>query len=599
MSSLSTSLVPETEMETKASSFIHTWQSVEQSVQQKLAQLPKLAEQAGPMALVLNLCHVPVAETTSALEKSTDEAKKNHPGVRTTFLILRMLYPGWSSVAVGSDKEASLQSKSKPGAGAKAQASEVKEKLSYSMGEHVLMHSFDLVNQRGTYTRCGKSEQCMAISPGMVLSTKVWGSKFMGTFKEQRTDVEVFDVALVQFGLKSLQSTALTSGMMLEIKAFNTVLGINASASKLLKSVSVPMSLEEAAISRSRFGDGSYLSSSSSTTHNNNTGGSGDMESEQAEGPKGLQQDMLKGNLSSTVSLIRAVPSQAQGVFALGADDNMRFHINEPIADLPCSGSLLRVYYDPTIFASGSDKDWITKLFNVALVVGAIEIFVIIDTYKTSKQQQSATGGEDDEGPSMDCYARLNASTLISSILAASMVPGSSVQYVQAAFGATTIKHRAAYPSPTNNKLLIAEDLRRMTKKRAIAADSQQPPQAKGSVVYKDSAWESAHAVYVFFEGRLVHYFVVPIASGGTGANGSGIALETVSMAKWSADDIDFGDDGDANANNSDNDTTSITTAATTDSSAGGGGGPAAAKKRKRPAAATAATGGGGDAAEN
>lgn len=573
MSSSSTSLASETEMDTKASSFVNTWQSVEQSVQQKLAQLPKIVEQAGPMALVLNLSHVPVAETASTLEKSTDEAKKNHPGVRTTFLILRMLYPGWSSVSVGSDKDALPPSKSKPGAG-KAQAPEVKEKLSYSMGEHVLMHSFDLVNQRGTYTRCGKSEQCMALSPGMVLSTKVWGSKFMGTFKEQKTDVEVFDVALVQFGLKSLQSTAMTSGMMLEIKAFNTVFGINASASKLLKSVIVPMSLEEAAISRSRFADGSYLS-----TH------AGE---EQDNGPKGLQQDMLKGNLSSTVSLIRAVPSQAQGVFALGADDNMRFHINEPIADLPCSGSLLRVHYDPAIFASGSDKDWITKLFNVALVMGAIEIFVVVDTYKTSKQQQAAGGGgEDDEGPSMDCYARLNVSVLISSILSTSVVPGSSIQYVQAAFGASTIKNIVAYPSSTNNNVLVAVDLRRMTKKRA--ADSQQQ-QAKGSVIYKDSAWESAHAVYVFFEGRLVHYFVVPITSAGAGASGSRIALETVSMAKWSTDDIDFGDD------NSDNDTTT-TPATATDASAGNSGGPAAAKKRKRPTAATVS--GGGEAAEN
>ena len=578
----------ETEMETKASSFVNTWQSVEQTVQQKLAHLPKIVEQAGPMALVLNLGHVPIVETTSALEESTDEAKKNHPGVRTTFLILRMLYPGWSSVSVGSDKDAPPPPKSKPGA--KTQAPEIKEKLSYSMGEHVLMHSFDLVNQRGTYTRCGKSEQCMAVSPGMVLSTKVWGSKFMGTFKEQRTDVEVFDVALVQFGLKSLQSTALTSGMMLEVKAFNTIPGINASASKLLKSVIVPMSLEEAAISRSRFADGSYLS-----TH---ADGPASDELEQA-GPKGLQQDMLKGNLSSTVSLIRAVPGEGQGVFALGADDNMRFHINEPIADLPCSGSLLRVFYDPAIFASGTDKDWITKLFNVALVMGAIEIFVIVDTYKASKQQQSAMGAEDDEGPSMDCYARLNVSVLISSILSASMVPGSSVQYVRTAFGdsPSTLKNIAAYPlsASKNNNVLIAVDLRRMTKKRAANAESQQQ-QAKGSVVYKDSAWESAHAVYVFFEERLVHYFVVPITPGGGGANGGRIALETVSMVKWSADDIDFGEDGDNN-NSSDNDTLATSTTAT-DTTTNNSGGPAAAKKRKRPAATTAASGG-GEAAEN
>ena len=48
----------------------------------------------------------------------------------------------------------------------KVKGKEVKDKLSIPFGEHVLMHSYDLVNQRGSYTRSGRSEQSMAISPG-------------------------------------------------------------------------------------------------------------------------------------------------------------------------------------------------------------------------------------------------------------------------------------------------------------------------------------------------------------------------------------------------------------------------------------------------
>ena len=167
-----------TSIATKAGAFINTWQSVEQAMQQKGGQLPKVAEQAGPMALVLNLSRISVADTRSALEKNPDEAK-NHPGVRTTFVILQMLHPGWSSVSTSPDKD--TMSKSKVGAAKTATTTEVKEKLSSSFGEHVLMHSYDLINQRGTYTRCGRSNEYMALSPKMVITTKVWGSKFLTT----------------------------------------------------------------------------------------------------------------------------------------------------------------------------------------------------------------------------------------------------------------------------------------------------------------------------------------------------------------------------------------------------------------------------------
>ena len=508
---------------TKAGAFVNTWQSMEQAVQQRLGQMPKVAEQAGPMALVLNLSRIPVEDTVSALEKNPDEAK-NHPGVRTTFVILRLLHPGWSSVSATADKDSSIP-KSKAGA-AKAPstaAPEVKEKLSSSFGEHVLMHSYDLVNQRGIYTRCGRSTEYLALSPGMVISTKVWGSKFMSTFKEQKSDVQVFDMVLVQFSLKSLQSSAMAGGMMLEIKAFNSMPGINAGAARLLKSPAVPMSLQEAAVTRSRFADGSHISANNPEN----------------ELPAGLLQDMLKGNLSTTVSLIRTVPSQAQGVFALGADDKMRFHINDPISDLPCTETLM-VHYDPAIFAAGKDKDWVAKLFNVAVILKAIELFVVVDTYKSNGSSKAANNNNDEAGGggfTMDCYARLDVSLLISSILQQPVItPASSIPCIQSTFAdqglSGSLKYLAVF-SPESIPVYIAVDLRRMSKK------INENDKAKGTVVHQDSSWEKAHCIHVFFEERLVHCFFVPVTAAGVGADGSRKVLETVSIAKWTADEVD------------------------------------------------------------
>jgi hypothetical protein len=518
-----------TSIATKAGAFINTWQSVEQAMQQKGGQLPKVAEQAGPMALVLNLSRIPVADTRTALEKNPDEAK-NHPGVRTTFVILQMLHPGWSSVSTDKDP----MSKSKVGAAKTATATEVKEKLSSSFGEHVLMHSYDLINQRGTYTRCGRSNEYMALSPKMVITTKVWGSKFLTTFKEQKTDVEIFDMVLVQFSLKSLQSSALAGGMMLEIKAYNSIPGINPGSFRLLKSPSVPMSLQEAAVARSRFADGSHLSTETTAGE------------QPLAAPCLLTQDMIKGNLSTTVSLIRAVPGQAQGVFALGPDDKMRFHINEPMSDIPCADTLM-VHYDAAIFAAGKDKDWVAKLFNVAVVMKAVELFVAVDTYKSNKA--AGGDGEDGGGFIMDCYARLDVSVLISHILQQPVVtPASSVPCIQSTFTdqglSGSLKYLAVFVPESVPTILFAVDLRRMSKK--IENGEQQ--QAKGSVVHQDSSWDKAHSVHVFFEERLVHCFVVPVTATGVGADGSRKVLETVSVAKWAADEVEmesFGCDND------------------------------------------------------
>ena len=240
----------------------------------------------------------------------------------------------------------------------KVKGKEIKDKLSVAFGEHVLMHSYDLINQRGSYTRSGRSEQCMAISPGMIITITVWGSKFDAVFKDQKEDVRQFSIGLVQFGIKSMQSTAQEKGMMLDVKTFCAVQGLSAVSSRMLRSELLPGSMQASAIARSHFADGSHLG---------------------AEQPTGIAQNLLTGNLSTTVNLVRVVPKAINGTFGVGADGAVRFYVTQPLADIPCTSMLVK--YDTTMFGTKSE-DWIMRLLNVAMISQAVELMVLIDLYK-------------------------------------------------------------------------------------------------------------------------------------------------------------------------------------------------------------------------
>jgi hypothetical protein len=548
-------------LDPRASAFINGWQSVEQSLQQqKRNQLPRLPEQAGPVALVLNLSRIPVAETWDLLGSATEDVKKNHPGVRTTFLILQMMHPGWSSVSASDGKEP-INNNSKGGGG--KQKSEPKDKLSSAYGDHVLMHSFALLNQRGTYTRGARSKECFALSPGMIMSTKVWGNKFALAFKEQTADMEVFDMGFVQFGLKSITSTSMTSGMMLEVKTIRKISDeVNPSAFRLLKSTIVPTSLQESAIMKSRFADGSHLtshqplkttmmmitsSSASSAVSSPTTKEDGADESlvvepplaaVTAEKPEGLCQDMIKGNISSTVSLVRATPSPAHGVFAYGADDRLRFHLNDSIADLPCVETLL-VKFDEAVFfgLGGGDggeadkKEWVAKMMNVAVTMRAMEMFIAVDTYKAKDSGSGGADGAADGGSkgeqSMDCYVRIDTSVMTAFALASTPpTPAASLPFVADALaGIISPHHHAAFVSSSGITLVV--DLRCLTKKKQQQSTADSKRQIRGSVLHKTAGWEKAHCVHVFFEERLVHCFFVPVSPAGADGT-SRMVLEAI-----------------------------------------------------------------------
>jgi hypothetical protein len=401
----------------------------------------------------------------------------------------------------------------------------------------------------------------------MIMSTKVWGNKFALAFKEQTSDMEVFDMGFVQFGLKSITSTSMTSGMMLEVKTIRKISDeVNPSAFRLLKSTIVPTSLQESAIMKSRFADGSHLTSHqplkttmmmitsssassavSSPTTATTTKEDGADESlvmepppVAAEKPEGLCQDMIKGNISSTVSLVRATPSPAHGVFAYGADDKLRFHLNDSIADLPCVETLL-VKFDEAVFfgLGGGDggeadkKEWVAKMMNVAVTMRAMEMFIAVDTYKAKDSggaDGAADGGSKGE-QSMDCYVRIDTSVMTAFALASTPpTPAASLPFVvDALAGIISPHHHAAFVSSSGITLVV--DLRCLTKKKqqqsATADGGSSKRQIRGSALHKTAGWEKAHCVHVFFEERLVHCFFVPVSPAGADGT-SRMVLEAI-----------------------------------------------------------------------
>jgi len=637
----------DSEIQDQATSLLNSWLSIEQFQQQKKNQFPRITEQGGPLALAVNLSYIPVKNLTETFQNNPEEAK-SHPGTRTTFYVVKFLYAGWSSVATSSSSgaassgtsgsEANFKRPNPGGGGGSANNSagskyqqrqqqnnnnqEVKEKLSsFYEKDHVLLYSFDLVNQRGSYVRNGKSQECCVLSPGMIMTSKVWGNKFEKTFKEQTTDINVFDVVLVQFGMHSIGSSAKENGMMLEIKSYNHLSCLTPSSFMFLAPKMLPSSMQECTLLRNRFADGSHVSAavpSSKTCAGLDCQGEDGQEmavdtllGEKEEITscsliKGLYQDMIKGNISSSCFFMRMIPTQANGIFSIGPDDVMKFFIHQPLADLPAATGTLAVHFNaadfihnyakaleqkPDLEKSSNFREWVVKLFNVLVLMEAVEMLVVVDTYKSQAKKEISVGGakngpkplinasvmENDsedvssgalqqQGPAlMDAYVRVNVNVITESLIRANtdglVLTGSNVAFISSGNLSSIAQYLLVFPyttSKNNSPLHVAWDTRKINRKKTAAAsgscpggevhtpqvslqDSLRLRQHSTSIITPDSCWESAHAVYLFYEERLVHYFYIPLPQSAIQADTSRLFLSTVvDIASLLPEDCEF-----------------------------------------------------------
>ena len=70
-----------------------------------------------------------------------------------------MLAPGWSSAPSPEDANTKRGKFSKP-------SSAPKEKYATLVDGHVMLHSYDLINKKGTYSKGSRADACVCLSPG-------------------------------------------------------------------------------------------------------------------------------------------------------------------------------------------------------------------------------------------------------------------------------------------------------------------------------------------------------------------------------------------------------------------------------------------------
>jgi hypothetical protein len=605
----------------KGQTLIESWLSVEQYLQSKKTMFPKVNDQAGPIAIAINLGSVPVASVHELFQKSPDEIK-THPGVRTTFLIAKFLYAGWSSVAEkGSSTDSSTNSsngkRNAPGGyhkkGGKDNANgnqpEKKEKLSHMLGNHVILHSFDLVNQRGTYVRNGKSEECCVLSPGMLLTSKVWGNKFGKTFKDQESDIHPFDIVLVEFGMHSIGSTAKENGSMLEIKTYKSMPMLNISAFHLFSSTLFPSTVQESSFLKTQFSSASHVLNNSflkpfqncplvQTISNqfetsDDVSGNQNADNVQDFTIRGVTQDMIRMNISTSNFLVKVTPKYSNGFFAISADDSICFHVHQPMADIPCASGVMKIQYfpedfianphklyetDPDFPSSSLFKDWLVKMFNVFVMLGGIELIVLIDTYKKKQQPgtdenadsmtvqevlQSGQGQSLSSNLILQAYCRINVHNVTEQLCQKKPVPIENFDFIAKYFlgqdMASSMKHLVVYnlnsTSQGDAPIQIVLDSRKITKKSNSTAFMTAT--VSSSTLCMNTLWEKGNVAYVFSENKMIHYFLIPsFLNQAPGSDSTKMQMDTISISSvMKQNDIQFEEDEESSVENSSSNT--------------------------------------------
>ena len=511
---------------------IHAWQAAEHQVQTRHASmLPKFQSMCGPTALVMMLAPVNVKSAVSGGAPlpsagggggdAADFSAEKNSSTRITFFVIKMLSPGWSSVPAqggggggGGKKGGNNANNGKNNNNNKGPT----DKLSEAFGEHVLMHSYQLL-KKGGYSRGPRSSECLALSPGMVFTLKAWSKNVAIIFKEQTENINPFELAVVQFSIRSTSSEKVDE--MVEIKSINTIPCVSVSSFRLVQPELLPGSMQQAAVMRSRYADGTYLQ----------------QHYQELVDTKGLKQDWLKNNLSSTVSVV-VLNSSASGIssgtFAVGPDNVLRFHLEggSTLADLPLmtSGTLL-IHYDCSLY-QGAPRDWVVGLFNVALSMNSMELLVAVDTYE---------GGSSDKEQIVNAFARINVSSITAAMLrlASGVTEAPPPAKIISAFEeqGTPRKHITVYAF-ADNKLHLAIDTRKVSKR----ASGNNPEAGFTTIKHVDAEWSKGHNAYVFSDARLVFHFValVDIAddsgcNGGGGGPGCLRGLKTIALPSATA----------------------------------------------------------------
>ena len=314
-------------------------------------------EQASSTALVMSLIATPVTNALAEVSGMSEEAIKDHQGVHVTFVILKMLSAGWSSVPLDGDTGGRRKVPGKPAPREKMYG----EKYACMLGESVKAYTYELVNKKGAKGKGPRADEFVCFSPGMVVSGKIFGNKVAAVFGRSNSgDLLPFQLATVQLGLKSLTSScSIESGHMLDIKCITAMPHVSISSPRIL-----PLSLFGSTLQSNNIKRDNFLAGLSVPE----------------EHKEGLNMSMIRSSLSLSYAVVDVgYLHPKQGVFAVAPDGKLRMHILEPIGDI--QGRVVDVHFDARDHGC-KDLRWIAQLFNVCSHFSATRLIVTHDGYK-------------------------------------------------------------------------------------------------------------------------------------------------------------------------------------------------------------------------
>lgn len=427
-------------------------------------------------------------------------AGKEQQGVRFTGLVVRS-EAGWTSIQSDTKQEKG------DGGKKQRQQSTPSQKLCQQVGDIVLMHSYDLKNKAGVYTKTKRSDHYAAIMPGMVLTFRVWGDKLAEVCKNMTGDIALFDSVEIELSMKSLTSTS--ENMKLELKRFipcSSAQGI-LNSSKVLPML--PSSLEESQSLQRRFASKEGLPE---------------------DLLENMQQDMIKGHISQTVHLLSARLTDANGLFAVQADGAIKFHVQRsPVPELAVVS--MHVKYDKHFFGS-APVDWVAKILNAGLKMQCVQGLLLVDTYRTQQ-----TGGSEVQ---LEAFVRFNTAHMLQEMVKAPVTAGELIaEEITAGFKSqglqAAIKHLLCYDL---GGVQLVVDTRKMVKKGESSSSCAY------AVVHPSSAWSTGHMLHVFYKGQSVHSFVFShVSACGGGGNLQEMAkraLEPTPLCDFEAGEVEY-----------------------------------------------------------
>ena len=537
---MSSSLVVAGATTEKAKEIVQSWQGTHEALSAKHGALPNIKEPPNALALVLNLQHIEVKAALETLQGATPEESKAHKALRTSFIIVKMMYPGFTFIDNDNhDKDAKSGSygNKKGGAASKATSNHgsggAKEKLGHfddGGSVHVLLHTYKIESKKNVGYRASKRlDECVAISPGMIVNAAIWGDKIQSTFNMQKEDILPFQFGLIQLKIKSISANnAADAGRLLEIKNFTSLdmQLYNPSSFKLLRADGLlPSSKQEATLIRERILDGTLISE---------------------QNRQHVNQSLIQGSVSTSVQLLCVTPQSGQGAISLAADGKIKFFMQQPIGDL--SAYAINLEFDRMAHhcpVDGCNDEWMVKVFNVALMMSAVQIMVVVDSYKTKDLTDAEVV--------YDGFIRIDLAVILKHIIACkeggvsltsalelNLERAKTIASVFETQGmSSAIKNFHLFPSVVEQLDLVI-DVRKMSNKR----EGQVIEDHTSAFVHHDGKWKKGYMLYVFFEGKFVLSGVIPLVDlGGMFASGSAKRTLDSSSSVQFADlikDIDF-----------------------------------------------------------